>query len=158
MQPQTTTTSNATQSNNNLASSPAVDLSNTSATNGVRCAPTGRISIVARLIISPIQKRRRLWRSTTCSTSGRPWQSATRTNDARARVTGGSLPPRSRKTSSKEDKRGLARTRRVPQVRRGASPGEGTIRRASVRRCASGRIDLENVSCGGGIALFSVDD
>ena len=55
---------------------------------------------------------------------------------------------RGRKTSSKDSRRGLARTRRAPLVRRDTSPGEGTMRSASVRNWAKGRMHRANVSWG----------
>ena len=63
---------------------------------------------------------------------------------------------RGRKTSSKDSRRGLARTRRAPLVRRGTSPGEGTMRSARVRSWAKGRMHRANVSWGSHVNFFNL--
>ena len=151
IQPQMTIPSSVAQKNNKRVSSPAGERSTKSASSGARRVPgvpAGRISSVVRSTEWPGQSRRGR-RSTTCSARGRPWVSAASTKDARARgVDHASVrgPVRVRKTRSKEVRRGLARTRRAPQLRRVSSPGEGTMRRASVRSWQSGRMHRANVS------------
>ena len=104
---------------------------------------------------SQSQSRRGLCtrRSTTCNASGRPCASVARVNLACARTGRDHEGPRpsggawAKKTRSKVVRRGLARTRRAPQVRRVSSPGEGTMRRVNVRKWARGRMQHAKVSC-----------
>jgi hypothetical protein len=159
-------TSNAAENKSSRASSPAGDRSSTSASNGARRvpgAPAGRMSSVMRRTESVCQgevsshvpshawsesqsqRMRRGRRSTTCSARGRPCASVARANLACARTDPDVA--RVRKASSKEVRRGLARTRRVPHVGRASSPGEGTMRRARVRSWPRGRMRRANVSC-----------
>jgi hypothetical protein len=152
IQPQTTIPISIAEKKNKRASSPAGERSNTRASSDARRvpgAPAGRISRVVRWTDSPGQSKRGR-RSTTCSASGRPCVSAASTKDARAHVVVDHAnvrgPARVRKTRSKEVRRGLARTRRAPHVRRDSSPGEGTMRRASVRSWQSERMLRAKVS------------
>jgi len=157
-QPQMTIASRAAQNNSRRISSPAGERSSASASSGARRvpgAPAGRMSSVVRRTDSAgqgqseghappsqSQSRRglRTRRSTTCSASGRPCASVAGVNWACARTGRDHEGPRpsggawARKTRMKVVRRGLARTRRAPQVRRVSSPGEGTMRRVNVRK------------------------
>ncbi len=139
--PQTTIANRTTQNNNRRASSPAGERSSTSASSGGRWvpgAPAGRISIVERRMDSAGQNRRAR-RSTTRSASGRPcasvetekrawahmgWYGERERDVGRVGVGSENVPVgvRARKTSSKDSRRGLARTRRMPFLRRDTSP------------------------------------
>ena len=156
-QPQMTIASRVAQNNSSRTSSPAGERSSTSASNGGRRvpgAPAGRMSSVVRRTesggqgqsegqVQPSQSQSqrglRTRRSTTCNASGRPCASVAGVNLACARTGRDHEGPRpsggawARKTRSKVVRRGLARTRRAPQVSRVSSPGEGTMRRVNVR-------------------------
>lgn len=159
-----TTATRTAQDNNRRASSPAGERSSTSANSGGRWvpgAPAGRISIVERWTDSPGQNKHAR-RSTTRSANGRPCASVESAKMAWARMgvcdddlDMGSVgmgrekareSVRGRKTSSKDWRRGLARTRRAPLVLRDTSPWEGTMRSARVRSWPKGRMQRANVS------------
>lgn len=166
MHPQTTTDSRTAQNSSRRASSPAGERSSTSASNGGRWvpgAPAGRISTVKRRTDS-VGQNRLARRSTTRSANGRPCASVEREKRAWARMgkyccererdmgriglgrENVLVGVRGRKTSSKDSRRGLARTRRAPLVQRDTSPWEGTMRSVRVRSWAKGRMHRANVS------------
>jgi hypothetical protein len=138
-------------------------------------APAGRISMASRRTTdsacqSQKDKEEGAWRSRTWSVNGRPCASFVSAKRAWARIgcwccccCWGRERERERESereerenvlvgvwgsqaSSKDSRRGLARTRRAPLVRSESSLWEGTMRSASVRSWVKGRMHRANVS------------